>query len=69
MFYVEKENQTHDEDIENLTFTQATHQAIQNQNKLTDNCSGTSYKARSRNTSYAYLDVWPCVHHKAQLHN
>ena len=31
-----------------LVVIRATHQAMQNQNKLTFNCTGTSYKAKTR---------------------
>ena len=40
----------------------ATRQAIQNQNKLTVDCTGTSYNASSGYTSFVKLDVLLCVH-------
>ena len=36
----------------------ATHQAMQNQNKLAVDCTGTSYKLSSGNTSFACVPVY-----------
>ena len=40
-----------------LSLHTATHQVMQNQNKLTVNCTGTLQKASSSDTSFAKFDL------------